>query len=216
VLGANDGLVSNLSLVMGVAGADLAARTVLLTGIAGLLAGAFSMAMGEWISVKSSRELYERQVAIERDELATFPAEEQAELSLLLRAKGLTGEQADDVAARLLVDEATALDTMAREELGIDLRELGGSPWTAAVSSFAPFVLGAAVPVIPFAMLGGTVAVAVSVAASAAMLFAMGAAITLITGRSAARSGLRQVVFGLAAAAVTYLVGATVGVALAG
>jgi vacuolar iron transporter family protein len=216
VLGANDGLVSNLSLVMGVAGADLSSRAILITGVAGLLAGACSMAIGEWISVTSSRELYERQLAIERDEIATFPDAEREELSLLYQAKGLAKGDADRVAGRLIADDLAALDTMAREELGLDPQGLGGSPWVAAFSSFVPFVLGALVPVIPFTFLDGNIAVATSVAASAAALFLIGAAITLVTGRSVAYSGIRQVALGLAAAAITYGIGALVGVSVSG
>jgi VIT1/CCC1 family predicted Fe2+/Mn2+ transporter len=216
VLGANDGLVSNLSLVMGVAGADLSSRAILVTGIAGLLAGACSMAMGEWVSVTSSRELYAHQLEIEREELAAFPDEEREELALLYQAKGLSREQAEALADQILADEATSLDTMAREELGIDPQELGGSAWVAAISSFVPFVAGAIVPVIPFMFLDGTAAVVTSLVASAVALFAIGAAITLLTGRSVLLSGARQLAFGLAAAGVTYGIGAAIGVSVSG
>ena len=158
VLGANDGLVSNLSLVMGVAGAELASNTILVTGIAGLLAGALSMAMGEWISVQSSRELYAHQIEVERLEIATMPELETEELALIYRAKGVPTTEAHALAERIMGDEATALDAMAREELGIDPERLGGSAAVAAVASFVPFTLGAAVPVLPFAFLSGTAA----------------------------------------------------------
>ena len=212
MLGANDGLVSNLSLVMGVAGAELASRTILVTGVAGLLAGALSMAMGEWISVQSSRELYAHQIEVERLEIATMPELETEELALIYRAKGVPAAEARALAERIMGDEETALDAMAREELGIDPDELGGSAAVAAVASFVPFTLGAAVPVLPFAFLSGTAATVTSVAASAVGLFVLGAAITLLTHRSVVRAGSRQLAIGLAAAAVTFAIGRLVGV----
>lgn len=214
VLGANDGLVSNLSLVMGVAGASLSSRSILVTGIAGLLAGSGSMAMGEWISVRSARELFERQIGEERLELEEIPEEEQEELALIYQAKGLTSEQAGRLAERLVADRETALDTLAREELGIDPEELGGSPLQAAGASFLLFCFGAVPPVLPFAFLGGLTAVGVSLALSGAVLFGIGAAITLLTGRSALFSGARQLVIGFAAAGVTYGIGAAIGAAV--
>jgi VIT1/CCC1 family predicted Fe2+/Mn2+ transporter len=214
VLGANDGLVSNFSLVMGVAGANLAAGTVLLTGLAGLLAGAISMALGEWLSVQSSRELYARQLALERDELEASPAEEADELTLIYRAKGLPAAQARAVAEGLVGDRGAALDTLAREELGIDPGGLGGSAWAAAATSFLLFALGALLPVLPYLVAAGPYALAASVALSGMGLFAIGAGITLFTGRHPLSSGLRQVAFGLAAAAVTYGLGRLVGVGL--
>lgn len=216
VLGANDGLLSNFSLVMGVAGASMAGQAVLVAGMAGLLAGAGSMALGEWISVQSSRELYERQIAIEARELAEVPEEEEAELALIYRAKGLPEAEARALAARLIGDRETALDALAREELGIDPAELGGSPWVAAATSFILFALGAIVPVLPFVFLAGWPAVAISVLASTVALFLIGAAITLLTGRNALYSGGRQVLFGLAAAALTWGVGRAIGVAIGG
>ena len=215
VLGANDGLVSNLSLVMGVAGAALASETILITGLAGLLAGAFSMAMGEWISVQSSREAAERQLEIEADELDTFPEEEFEELRLIYQAKGLSADEATTLAENLMTDRRATLEVKAREELGIDPDELGGSPMVAAVSSFLLFAVGAIVPVLPFMFVAGTTATIVSVVGSGAGLFALGAATTIITGRSALRSGVRQLLIGWAAAAVTYGLGAAIGVTLA-
>jgi VIT1/CCC1 family predicted Fe2+/Mn2+ transporter len=196
VLGANDGLLSNFSLVMGVAGAQLGGNTILLTGLAGLLAGAGSMAMGEWVSVQSARELYGRQIDIEAREIAEVPDEEEEELALIYEAKGLPEEQARALAARLMADHSSALDTLSREELGIDPEELGGSAGGAAVSSFVLFALGAIVPVAPFVFLAGTVAVATSVFLSVLGLFGIGAAITLLTGRSVVFSGMRQVLIG--------------------
>ncbi|MFA5891021.1 MAG: VIT1/CCC1 transporter family protein [Actinomycetota bacterium] len=214
VLGANDGLVSNLSLVMGVAGANLANKTVLVAGIAGLLAGAGSMALGEWLSVQSSRELYEREIQIEAEELEAAPEEEEHELALIYQAKGLPEAQARELAARIIADPATALDTLAREELGIDPDELGGSPWTAAGTSFVLFSAGAVIPVIPFVFLSGTSAIAIALAGGAAGLFGIGAAITLFTGRSVLRSGLRSLAFGLAAAGLTYGIGRLIGMTI--
>src|SRR5215475_7430646 len=156
VLGANDGLVSNLSLVMGVAGAELSGQAVLVTGLAGLLAGACSMAMGEWLSVQSTRELYQREIAIEADEIAVVPEEEQQELELIYEAKGMTDAEASKIAAEVMADKAHALDALAREELGIDPEELGGSAWEASGMSFVLFAAGAILPVAPFAWLEGT------------------------------------------------------------
>ena len=211
IFGLNDGLVSNASLVMGVAGAGVASRDILITGVAGLIAGACSMAMGEWVSVQSSRELSAHELQIERQHLAASADEEQAELALVYEQKGLHPREARQVAERLSADPATALDTHAREELGIDPDELGGSPWVAAGASFALFVLGAILPIIPFAFLSGNTAVAVALVVSALGLFGIGAAITLLTGRSVLLSGSRQLAFGAAAFGVTYGVGALFG-----
>ncbi|GAA0253308.1 VIT1/CCC1 transporter family protein [Haladaptatus pallidirubidus] len=216
VLGANDGLVSNLSLVMGVAGAALSASSILITGLAGLLAGAGSMAMGEWLSVQSSRELYQRQITIEAEELAAVPEEEEQELALIYQAKGLPQEQAEQLAAQLVANQEEALDTLAREELGINPEELGGSAWEAAGASFILFAFGAIVPVLPFFFLTGIPAVGGSLVLSAGALFLIGAGITLLTGRSLLYSGFRQVIIGLAAAGLTYWVGSLIGVAIAG
>ncbi|MGA8400970.1 MAG: VIT1/CCC1 transporter family protein [Stellaceae bacterium] len=214
VLGANDGLVSNFSLVMGVAGAEIAGKTILLTGLAGLIAGACSMAIGEWLSVTSSRELSQRQIEVEADELAHAPEEEKEELVLIYQAKGLDEAQARALADRLMADKDTALDTLAREELGVNPEELGGSPWAAAGSSFALFSTGAIFPVAPFFFLDGLRAVAVSVLLSGLALMAIGAGTSLFTGRSFAYSAMRQLVGGLAAAAITYGVGRLIGVAV--
>ncbi|MDS0243238.1 MULTISPECIES: VIT1/CCC1 transporter family protein [unclassified Haloferax] len=214
VLGANDGLVSNLSLVMGVAGAALDSTAILITGLAGLLAGSGSMAMGEWLSVQSSRELYQRQIGIEAEELAEVPEEEAEELALIYEAKGLSKERAREVAEQLIADEEMALDTLAREELGINPEELGGSAWEAATTSFVLFALGAIVPVLPYFVLSELVAVGASLVLSAVALFVIGAGITLLTGRSVLFSGLRQVGIGLAAAVLTYGVGSVIGVTL--
>jgi vacuolar iron transporter family protein len=216
VLGANDGLVSNASLVMGVAGAELAGRSILITGLAGLLAGSLSMALGEWLSVQSARELFEHQIGIEREELLAAPEEEAEELALIYQAKGLDQEQARALGQRLVQDHDAALDTLAREELGIDPAELGGSAWVAAITSFLLFSAGAIIPVVPYFVAEGNTAVIASVTLSVIGLFAIGAAITIITGRSALVSGLRQVLFGVAAAAITFGVGRLVGASLGG
>ena len=216
VLGANDGLVSNLSLVMGVAGAELSGKGILVTGIAGLLAGAGSMALGEWLSVQSSRELYESEIATEAAELAAVPEEEEEELALIYQAKGLPEDQARALAGRLLANRETALDTLAREELGIDPRELGGSAWEAAGTSFVLFALGAVVPLAPFFVLAGARAVVASLTVSAVALFGIGAGITLLTRRGVIATGMRQVLFGLGAAGLVYGVGRLIGVSLAG
>ncbi|HEX6725617.1 MAG TPA: VIT1/CCC1 transporter family protein [Gaiella sp.] len=214
VLGVNDGLVSNASLVMGVAGAGVASKDILVTGVAGLIAGACSMAMGEWISVQSSRELSAKELAVEQRHIATESEVEQAELALVYEQKGLHPSEARKVAERLSADPDTALDTHAREELGIDPEGLGGSPWVAAGTSFALFVLGAILPILPFVFLSGNTAVAVALAVSALGLFAIGAAITLLTGKSVLLSGSRQLAFGAAAFAVTYGIGVLFGTAV--
>jgi VIT1/CCC1 family predicted Fe2+/Mn2+ transporter len=216
VLGANDGLVSNLSLVMGVAGAAAAEKTILLTGLAGLVAGACSMAMGEWLSVTSSRELYQSQIDIEASELEQAPEEEIEEIALIYQAKGLPKEQAQALARQMMAHKDTALDTLVREELGIDPTALGGSAWTAAAASFLLFSLGAIFPVAPFFLLAGMPAVAASLAASGVALAAIGAGTSLFTGRGVVFSALRQLIVGYAAAAITYAVGMLAGVAIGG
>ncbi len=216
VLGASDGLLSNMSLVMGVAGAALTNNAILLTGLAGLLAGSFSMSLGEWISVQSSRELYQKQIRTEKEEIASNPEEEIAELALISQARGLEEQAAQQLALQIMSNQDTALETLSRDELGIDPEELGGSAWEAAIASFFLFALGAIVPVFPFIFLRGTPAVVVSLIGSAVGLFLIGTIITLFTGRSVLYSGTRQVLFGLGAAAVTFLVGRLLGVSVAG
>lgn len=216
VLGANDGLVSNLSLVMGVAGAALSSHAILVTGLAGLLAGACSMAMGEWLSVSSARESYQRQIDTEATELEQVPDEEKEELSLIYQAKGIPEDQAKALADRLIANKATALDTLVREELGINPDELGGSAWTAAGFSFVLFAVGAIFPVAPFFLLGGLRAVIASLALSGAALFLIGIGTTFFTGRGLLFSGIRQLLIGFAAAGLTYGIGHLIGVAIAG
>jgi VIT1/CCC1 family predicted Fe2+/Mn2+ transporter len=216
VLGANDGLVSNLSLVMGVAGAAFSETTVLVTGLAGLLAGACSMAMGEWLSVTSARELYQTQIATEADELHESPIEEKEELILIYEAKGLPKAQATALAERIIADPTTALDTLAREELGINPDDLGGSAWVAAGTSFLLFALGAIFPVLPFFVLVGGTAIVTSLGVSALVMFLIGAGTTLFTWRGMIFSGGRQMAIGLGAAAVTFGLGRLIGVSIGG
>jgi VIT1/CCC1 family predicted Fe2+/Mn2+ transporter len=216
ILGANDGLVSNLSLVMGVAGAEASSHSILLTGLAGLVAGACSMAMGEWLSVTSSRELNQRQIDIEADELARMPEEEKEEMVLIYQAKGLDETQARALADRLMANKDTALDTLVREELAIDPEELGGSPWAAAGASFALFAAGAVFPVLPFFWLTGLPALLASLAASGLALVLIGIGTSLFTGRGALACALRQLPIVFAAAGVTFAIGRLVGVSLSG
>ena len=214
IFGVSDGLVSNTSLVMGITGASPDPHFILLAGIAGLLAGSFSMAAGEYISMQSQRELYERQIALERAEMEAMPEEEQAELAAIYRAKGFTEEEATRVAARLFRDPKAALDTLIREELGLDPDQLG-SPWGAAFGSLVAFAAGAAVPVLPYLVASGGPAFVSSLALSLVAMFVVGIGISLLTGRSALFSGARQVFIGVLAAAVTFLVGRLIGVAVA-
>jgi vacuolar iron transporter family protein len=213
VFGVNDGLVSNLALVMGVTGGLADRRLILLAGLAGLLAGAFSMGAGEFISVTSQRELFQREIALEAEEIQAMPDEEANELALIYRAKGVGREEAEAMAARIMRDRSTALDTMAREELGLNPDELG-SPWQVAASSFASFAAGAVVPVLPWLVASGTAALAWSVALSAAALLLVGAGISLLTGRSVAWSGARQLLVGGLAAAATFGIGRLIGVSV--
>ena len=213
IFGVSDGLVSNLSLVMGVAGAASGNPSfILLAGIAGLLAGSFSMAAGEYISMQSQRELFERQIALERAEMEAMPEEEEAELAASYRAKGFTADEAARIAHRIFEDPETALDMLVREELGLDPDELG-SPWGAAVGSFVAFAIGAAIPVIPYLFGGGTAILLVSLGLSLVALFAVGAGVSLLTGRGLLFSGARQLGIGLGAAVVTFAIGSVIGVA---
>ncbi|HEY2888199.1 MAG TPA: VIT1/CCC1 transporter family protein [Candidatus Limnocylindrales bacterium] len=214
IFGVSDGLVSNLSLVMGVAGASSGQpHFILLAGIAGLLAGAFSMGAGEYISMQSQRELFERQIALERAELEAMPDEEKAELAAVYRSKGFTAAEAMAIAERMFSDREHALDTLVREELGLDPDELG-SAWGAAIGSFIAFGIGAVIPVLPYLVVTGGSAFAGSLGLSIAALFAVGAGVSLLTGRGAVFSGGRQVLIGAAAAAVTYVVGLVIGVSV--
>ncbi len=214
VLGANDGLVSNLALVMGMAGAGTAPQTVLLSGLAGLLAGALSVALGEWLSVTNARELARTQIAREREEIEQTPEAERKELALIYQAKGLPREEARRFAAEMMRDRRVALDTLTREELGIDPKELGGNPWSAAAFSFGLFSVGALFPVVPFFFVSGGPGVAWSLGVSGLALAAIGIATSLFSGRTPFYSAARQVLIGAAAAAITYGSGALIGVSL--
>lgn len=214
VLGGNDGLVSNFSLVMGVAGASAGGEGVLLAGLAGLLAGALSMALGEWISVRSSQELYENQMKLEMEELESNPEGELREITLIYMAKGIPEAQARDMAAAIVKDQKQAHHLLVREELGINAEELKGSALEAALYSFCLFAIGAIIPVSPFFFAKGEHAILISVGLSAVGLFFIGAAITLFTGRNVWFSGFRQALFGLAAAAITFGIGKLIGVSI--
>jgi VIT1/CCC1 family predicted Fe2+/Mn2+ transporter len=216
VLGGNDGLVSNFSLVMGIAGATGGQNEVLLTGLAGLLAGALSMALGEWISVKSSQELYENQMQLEMEELETNPEGEEKELALIYMSKGIPEDQARQMAKSIISDKDHAHEILVKEELGINAEELKGSAMEAALASFVLFAIGAIIPVIPFFFVGGFLGIFFSAASSAVGLFVIGSIITLFTGKSIWFSGFRQVVFGLCAAAITFGIGILIGVSVAG
>ena len=218
IFGVSDGLVSNLALVMGVAGAsgpDASGHFILLAGVAGLLAGAFSMAAGEYISMQSQRELFERQIALERAEMEAMPEEEEAEMAALYRAKGFPADEAKAIAHRLFEDPERALDQLIREELGLDPDELG-SPLGAAFGSFVAFALGAFVPVLPYLLGSGVGAFGAAIALSLVALFGVGAGVSLLTGRGVLFSGARQVGIGAAAAIVTFVVGTIIGVTATG
>ena len=213
VLGINDGLVSNLSLVMGVAGGISNPDIVLLAGVAGLLAGAFSMAAGEYVSMRSQRDVYEHQINLERTAIEMWPEEEEEELSIIYQAKGLSKDQAEIIAKRLMADPEIALDTMAREELGLNPSELG-SPWGASFSSFAAFVTGAMIPIIPYILGANDLAIPLSAVLSAGALLSVGGALAWMTNRSAIWGALRMALAGGTAATVTFGVGSIIGISL--
>ena len=212
VFGISDGLVSNAALILGFAGATSDARVVLVAGVAGLCAGAFSMASGEYVSVRSQRELYEHQIALERSELREYPEAEAQELALIYAAKGVPQPEATRIAHKIVADPEQALDTLAREELGLNPAELG-SPWGAAASSFLAFAAGAMVPLSPFLMLDFDRALVTSIAASAVTLFGIGATLSLFTGRNALYAGVRMLLLGTLAAGLTHAIGRLFGVA---
>jgi VIT1/CCC1 family predicted Fe2+/Mn2+ transporter len=213
VFGVNDGLVSNASLIYGVAGASPEPSVIVLTGVAGMLAGAFSMAAGEYVSVRSQREMFEYQIGLEREELDEYPQEEAAELALIYEAKGVSKDEARRMAEALIQDPERALDTLAREELGLNPEDLG-SPLGAAGSSFLSFIAGAVLPLLPFLFLSGSPALELSIAVTALGLFGVGAALSLFTGRQAIVSGLRMLLIGGTAGLATYFIGKLMGVTL--
>lgn len=213
VFGVNDGLISNASLILGVAGANADNSLLLLAGMAGLVAGAFSMAAGEYVSVRSQREMFEYQIGLEREELEHYPDEEAEELALIYAARGIDLTVARQMAKTLIADPEKALDTLAREELGLNPEDLG-SPWGAAIFSFVSFALGALIPLLPFLVAGGPGSLLAAIILSATALFGVGAAISLFTGRSALASGARMLAIGAAAGAMTWLIGRLLGVTL--
>ncbi len=215
IFGANDGLVSNLSLIMGVAGAGVENTVVVLAGVAGLLAGAFSMAAGEYVSMRVQREAFERLIHLEAHEIGSDPDVEREELAQIYEGKGISPELAARVAEELMRDPNVALETHAREELGLDPKEGLGSPWAAAGSSFATFAVGAVVPLVPFWFGSGNAAVVASALLSLGALFGVGAGMSYVTGRSPLISGLRMMLIGAAAAAITYGVGTLLDVGTA-
>lgn len=212
VFGVNDGLISNTSLVMGVSGAALAPETVVLTGVAGLLAGAFSMAAGEYVSVRSQREMLEYQIGQEREELELYPEEEAEELALIYHARGMPMDDARAFTKELFKDPEAALDALAREELGLDPDNLG-APVSAALSSFFAFSVGAVVPLTPFFLGAAQNAAPIAAGLSGASLFVLGAALSLFSGKSALVGGARMLLIGAAAGAATYFIGSLFGVA---
>ena len=216
VLGVNDGLVSNFSLVMGVAGGTSNSDIILLAGVAGLLAGAFSMAAGEYVSMRSQRDLNEQSLAMEEAELRDWPEEEEEELALIYRAKGLPRDESERIAKQIMARPDVALETMAREELGLDPSKLGGSPWRAAASSFMAFLAGASVPILPYVFGSGDAAFALSGIMGAAALLGVGGLLSGLTGKSVRWGALRMLLAGGAAASVTYGVGSLIGVTIVG
>jgi VIT1/CCC1 family predicted Fe2+/Mn2+ transporter len=214
VFGANDGLVSNLALIMGVAGAEADNHLIVLAGIAGLLAGAFSMAAGEYISMQSQREMFENQISIEREEMRVMPDVEEEELAQIYVNKGLSEPDAKKIAAGLMADPQKALDTKVREELGLDPTELG-SAWGAAIYSFITFSVGAAIPLVPYLIWSGQTAFVGAIVVALLALFVVGALVSIVTGKNMIFSGVRQVLIGAAAAAVTYAVGSLIGTSVA-
>ena len=214
VLGANDGLVSNFCLVMGIAGAGSSHKAVLITGLAGLAAGACSMALGEWLSVTNARELAQTQIAREAEEIEQTPAAEQHELALIFQAKGMPKEDAQRVSLQVMKDKRGAVDTLVREELGLDPSELGGNAWSAALTSFALFATGAIFPIVPYFWAQGRPAIIASTVASGLMLCAIGMLTSLFNGRSPWYSAARQMIFGCLSAALTYGIGVLLGVSL--
>lgn len=214
VLGVNDGLVSNFSLVMGVAGGTQDSKFIILAGIAGLLAGAFSMAAGEYISMRSQRDVYVNLIETEKAEIEKWPDEEQQELSFMYQRKGLTKPEGDLIAARLMQDKKVALETKVREELGLDPDDLG-SPWGAAFSSMTAFVVGAVVPILPFlAGAEGGAGIAISAGLSAAALMVVGAGLAWSSGVNVLWGAARMIIVGGVAAAVTFAVGKAIGVSV--
>ena len=215
VLGANDGLLSNFSLVMGVAGGANDPTIVLLAGIAGLLAGAFSMAVGEWISVSSQVDFYRNIIGRESALFDESPDRQRRSLADIYASKGLDADHAAAIADRIMQDRAVALDTMVRERYGLNPDDLG-SPFGAAFSSFTAFSIGAIIPILPYLVGPGDLALPVSATLSAVALAAVGALVSRVSGRNIAWGGARMLLAGCAAAAATFAIGSLIGIAIAG
>jgi len=213
VFGGSDGLVSNLALVMGVAGATADNEAIVVAGIAGLLAGAFSMAVGEYVSVRSQHELFASQHRLQERQLVEDEAGERAILEGIYRERGFTPEEARSIVSTLFATPERALESMLRDEVGLDPRSIGG-PWAAAMSSFVAFVSGAIIPLLPFLLVSGTPAFVGSVVLSLAALFLLGLGVSFLTRRPPVPAGLRQLALGGVAALVTYLIGQAIGTAL--
>ena len=213
VLGFNDGLISNVSLVMGVAGATADSTFIVIAGISGLLAGAFSMAAGEYVSVRAQRDVYEREIEVERAELEEVPREEMQELALIYQRKGFTRQEARMVAERIISNPEVALETLAREELGLDPEQLG-NPWVAAASSFLAFAFGALIPLLPNLFTDDMLALVLTIALSGSATFGIGALLGTITGKNLLWGGARMLLVGTAAAGVTYGIGSAIGLSL--
>lgn len=213
VFGINDGLISNMSLILGVAGANGAHQLIILAGIAGLLAGACSMASGEYVSVRSQREVYEYQIELERQELELYPEEEMEELALIYHARGIPKDEATKLAELLINNPNTALDTLAREELGLNPDELG-SPLGAMISSFLAFSVGAVIPMIPFFIGDHVWNFPASIGLTAVSLFVIGAVLSLYSNKNALIGGFRMLFIGVVAGAITFVIGKWVGVGL--
>ena len=211
--GVSDGLITNLSLVIGVVGGNAGERFIVLAGVAGLIAGAFSMGAGEWISVRSQRELYEREIEIEREELQAFPEEEAGELAMIYRAKGIEPEAAERLAGRIMLRPTAALDTLAREELGLDPSDLV-SPWSAAIASFVSFAAGAFVPLLAYLLFSGTAALVTAILLAAVVLSLVGMMISVLTGKSSLVTSARMIFVGALAASITFGVGKAIGVSV--
>ena len=216
VLGINDGLVSNFCLMMGVAGGTTTSGNldfVILAGVAALVAGSLSMATGEYISVRSQKDIYEHQIDIERAELEEWPEEEEEELVLIYRAKGIEESQAKVIASALMADPNRALDTMAREELGLNPQDLG-SPWSAAISSLLAFALGALIPIIPILFSSGNISIILSAIFSSLVLFIVGGIVSVASGKNIFVGATRMLLAGTLAATVTYGVGYLLGISI--
>lgn len=213
VFGINDGLLSNVSLILGLVGANASHSMIVLTGVAGLLAGACSMAAGEYISVRSQREVFEHQIELEKNELELYPEEEMEELALIYEARGIEKEEALKLSELLIKNPKTALDTLAREELGLNPDELG-SPIGAMLSSFISFAVGALLPILPFLFVQNTSMVIVSVILSAITLYVIGATLSLFTNKNAWLGGLRMLCIGIVAGSITFFIGHWMGVSL--